>query len=77
MEWAENKMELSVDDVVFQTLNNAQNAYFNIEDFILLNIAVGGQLGGAIPGYFPLILYKLIRSVFLNYRRLLRSVFPI
>ena len=52
MEWSADTIELSVDDVVFHTLNNAQNAYFDNEHFILLNIAMGGQLGGAIAVNF-------------------------
>ena len=52
MEWSADTIELSVDDVVFHTLNNAQNAYFDNEHFILLNIAMGGQLGGTIAANF-------------------------
>lgn len=52
MDWSSETIELSVDDVVFHTLNNAQNAYFDNEHFILLNIAMGGQLGGTIPNNF-------------------------
>ena len=52
MEWSADTIELSVDDVVFHTLNNAQNAYFDNEHFILLNIAMGGQLGGTIAVNF-------------------------
>jgi beta-glucanase (GH16 family) len=52
MEWSAETIELSVDGTVFHTLNNAQNAYFDNEHFILLNIAMGGQLGGTIPNNF-------------------------
>ena len=52
MEWSAETIELSVDDVVFHTLNNAQNAYFDNEHFILLNIAMGGSLGGTIAANF-------------------------
>ncbi len=52
MEWSADTIELSVDDVVFHTLNNAQNAYFDNEHFILLNIAMGGNLGGTIAANF-------------------------
>ena len=52
MEWSADTIKLSVDDVVFHTLNNAQNAYFDNEHFILLNIAMGGQLGGNIAANF-------------------------
>lgn len=52
MEWSADTIELSVDDVVFHTLDNAQNAYFDNEHFILLNIAMGGELGGTIDANF-------------------------
>jgi beta-glucanase (GH16 family) len=52
MDWNAETIELSVDGTVFHTLNNAQNAYFDNEHFILLNIAMGGQLGGSIPDSF-------------------------
>ena len=52
MEWTAESIKLMVDDVVFHTLDNAQNAYFDNEHFILLNIAMGGQLGGTIPDNF-------------------------
>ena len=52
MEWSADTIELTVDDVVFHTLDNTQNAYFDNEHFILLNIAMGGQLGGSIPDNF-------------------------
>lgn len=52
MEWSAETIELTVDDVVFHTLDNSQNAYFDNEHFILLNIAMGGDLGGPIPHNF-------------------------
>ena len=52
MEWSADTIELSVDGVVFHTLNNAQNAYFDNKHFILLNIAMGGSLGGTIAANF-------------------------
>jgi beta-glucanase (GH16 family) len=52
MDWNAETIELSVDGTVFHTLNNAQNPYFDNEHFILLNIAMGGQLGGTIPDNF-------------------------
>ena len=41
-----------VDDVVFHTLDNAANPYFDNPHYLLLNIAMGGSLGGAIPQNF-------------------------
>ena len=52
MDWNAETIELSVDGTVFHTLNDAQNPYFDNERFILLNIAMGGQLGGTIPDNF-------------------------
>ena len=39
-----------VDDVVFHSLDNAANPYFD-NHFLLLNVAMGGALGGAIPKF--------------------------
>ena len=52
IDWSAETIELSVDGTVFHTLNNAQNPYFDNEHFILLNIAMGGQLGGTISDDF-------------------------
>ena len=52
MEWTAESINLMVDDVVFHSLNNSQNPYFDNEHFILLNIAMGGGLGGTIPASF-------------------------
>jgi beta-glucanase (GH16 family) len=52
MDWSAETIGLSVDGTVFHTLNNAQNPYFDNEHFILLNIAMGGQLGGTISDDF-------------------------
>jgi beta-glucanase (GH16 family) len=52
MDWSAETIELSVDGTVFHTLDNAQNPYFDNEHFILLNIAMGGQLGGTISDDF-------------------------
>ena len=52
MEWTEDAIILMVDDVVFHTLDNAANPYFDNPHYLLLNIAMGGSLGGAIPQNF-------------------------
>jgi beta-glucanase (GH16 family) len=52
MEWTEDSIILMVDDVVFHTLDNAANPYFDNPHFLLLNVAMGGALGGAIPPSF-------------------------
>ena len=41
-----------VDGQPFHTLDNSQNDYFDNEHFILLNIAIGGNMGGDIPDEF-------------------------
>ena len=52
MEWTAESISLMVDGVVFHSLNNSQNPCFDNEHFILLNIAMGGGLGGTIPASF-------------------------
>ena len=54
--WSAHKIEFSVDDQVFYTYNpiekNANNWPFDKEQFIILNIAMGGSLGGNISTDF-------------------------
>ncbi len=52
MEWTAETIKLMVDGTVFHTLNNTENPYFDNEHFILLNIAMGGNLGGTIDPNF-------------------------
>ena len=52
MEWTADTINLMVDDVIFHTLDNKNNTYFDNEHFILLNTAMGGALGGSIASDF-------------------------
>ena len=52
MEWTAETIKLMVDGTVFHTLDNTVNPYFDNEHFILLNIAMGGNLGGTIDPNF-------------------------
>ena len=52
MEWDTNTITLSVDSVVFHSMNNAENPYFDTEQYLLLNIAMGGFLGGPVDPLF-------------------------
>lgn len=56
VEWTEDKLVFSVNDTVFYTYQpSAQNAStwpFTADQFIILNIAMGGNLGGTIDPAF-------------------------
>lgn len=55
MEWTATSIKFYVDDVLFQTYEptqTAQNWPFNKNQFLILNIAMGGGLGGAIDPAF-------------------------
>jgi beta-glucanase (GH16 family) len=52
MEWTADTINLMVDNVIFHTLDNKNNTYFDNEHFILLNTAMGGALGGSIASDF-------------------------
>ena len=54
MEWDKDKIELTVDDdpILTYTDKDVLAEYFNKQHFILLNIAMGGTLGGTIPNDF-------------------------
>lgn len=56
LEWDETKLQISIDGVVHYTYNPAtknENTWpFNKNQFLLLNIAVGGTLGGDIDPEF-------------------------
>lgn len=46
MVWNENKIEISIDSVPFNTFEIKDNPYFHDNFFILLNLAVGGSYTG-------------------------------
>ncbi|WP_082591086.1 glycoside hydrolase family 16 protein [Sediminicola sp. YIK13] len=56
VDWTADKMDFYVDDTLFYTYNpaskNSDTWPFNKDQFILLNIAMGGTLGGSIDPNF-------------------------
>ena len=56
MIWTPEKIDFTVDDNVFFTYNpedkNEANWPFNKDQFLLLNVAMGGNLGGAVDPNF-------------------------
>jgi beta-glucanase (GH16 family) len=56
LNWTKDKIEFTVDDVVHYTYNpankNANNWPFDKPQFIILNVAMGGSLGGNISDSF-------------------------
>jgi len=52
LEWNENSLRIFVDDVEFFVMNNSADFPFNDKFFMILNVAMGGTLGGNIPNDF-------------------------
>lgn len=52
LEWNETSLRISVDDVPFMTLTNSSELPFNADFFFIMNIAMGGTLGGTIDPAF-------------------------
>jgi beta-glucanase (GH16 family) len=50
--WSPTTIQLLVDDVVYYTLPNKSSFPFNQNFFIILNIAIGGTLGGTVDPSF-------------------------
>jgi len=50
--WTENVIKILLDDVVFFERENTQEIPYDNHHYLLLNIAMGGNLGGAIPSDF-------------------------
>jgi len=50
--WTENVIKILLDDVVFFERENTQEIPYDNEHYLLLNIAMGGNLGGTIPSNF-------------------------
>ena len=55
--WSANKIELGVDGTVFNSYSkpagaNNNNWPFDERQYLLLNLAMGGDLGGAVPAAF-------------------------
>ena len=52
VEWRDDEILFFIDDVIFHTVSNDSSLPFNKDFFFILNIAMGGNLGGAIdPGF--------------------------
>jgi beta-glucanase (GH16 family) len=52
IEWTPAFIKFSVDDVVFFTFTNSSNLPFNQNFFFILNVAMGGNFGGAVDPAF-------------------------
>lgn len=52
MEWSPTSIKFSVDDVVFHTVANNSSLPFNQPFFLIMNIAMGGNFGGAVDPAF-------------------------
>ncbi|MFL1010549.1 family 16 glycosylhydrolase [Flavisericum labens] len=51
-EWTEESIKLSVDGEFFMSLENSSNIPYNADMFMILNVAMGGSLGGTIDPNF-------------------------
>jgi len=52
MEWTATSIKFFVDDVPFYTFGNTSSLPFNQNFFIILNVAMGGNFGGAVDPAF-------------------------
>jgi beta-glucanase (GH16 family) len=52
LEWTPNVIKVLYDDVPYVTFANNENLPFNADFFFILNIAMGGNLGGTIDSNF-------------------------
>ncbi|GAB5400814.1 MAG: hypothetical protein Aureis2KO_23990 [Aureisphaera sp.] len=52
VQWDENEIVISVDDVPYHTVLNNGNLPFNGDFFLILNVAMGGTFGGSIDPAF-------------------------
>ena len=48
LDWSATSIKIAVDGVVFQTVANDSSLPFNQNFFIILNVAMGGDFGGAV-----------------------------
>ena len=51
-EWTESEIKFYVDGTLYHTFNNDNNLPFNSDFFIIMNVAMGGNFGGAIDPNF-------------------------
>lgn len=52
VEWSAQNITVLVDDVPFYVLSNSSSLPFNADFFLILNVAMGGSLGGSIDSNF-------------------------
>jgi hypothetical protein len=52
MEWTEESIKIYLDDVMFYEIANSATLPFNTDFFLILNVAMGGSLGGTIDPAF-------------------------
>jgi hypothetical protein len=52
VEWTDTRIEFYIDDVPYHTLTNDATLPFNADFFLILNVAMGGTLGGDIDPAF-------------------------
>ena len=52
MEWTDQSITVYLDDVKYYELTNSSSLPFNDNFFLILNIAMGGTLGGSIDAGF-------------------------
>lgn len=52
MEWDSDSIKTYVDDTLVYEFTNGSNKPFNHEHYLILNIAIGGNLGGDVPKNF-------------------------
>jgi beta-glucanase (GH16 family) len=50
--WTSSSIKVYVDNLLVSELDNTASVPFDNSHYLLLNIAMGGTLGGAIPGTF-------------------------
>lgn len=50
LEWTPTTIKISVDDVVYKTLQNSPSVPFNHNFFFIMNVAMGGTFAGPIDG---------------------------
>lgn len=52
VEWTTDVIKVLVDDTVFLSFANTDSTPFNLDFFMILNVAMGGTLGGTVdPGF--------------------------
>ena len=52
MEWTEKSIKTFVNGTLVHELSNSENKPFNHDHYLILNLAMGGNLGGQVPDSF-------------------------